>query len=258
MTTSHIHSYRSDGALFQLCFEDSWSGYFIASELRQMGAEDDLVLIHLDDHEDMMPTLLAFDEGRLVNPTTNAVFAPSKPEDWEDAIQSGCVSIGNFITPLFYSGHKVHVRHLNNGESDSDVLCSVAPEERNYDYFPGVRFAALKRSRSDWANSAGTYLCGANAKDVLSDLPQGRVIVHIDLDYFINDFNGNATGHRQIQDEELLAAAQVKLNRFFAALHRIGSPIAAWIVATSPGFCSAKHWNFLLTEIERCIRALRG
>lgn len=257
MTTSHIHAYKSDGAVFQLCFEDSWSGYFIAAHLRELGAEDDLVLIHLDDHEDMMPTLLALDEGRLLNPTTDAVFSPSKPEDWEDAIQSGCVSIGNFITPLFYSGHRVHVRHLNNGDKNRDELCSVAPEEIEYDYFPGVRFAALKRNRSNGANSAGTYLCGANAKHVLSSLPRGRVVVHIDLDYFINDFNGNPTGHARISDEELHAAARGKLDRFFEALEYTNTLIAGWIVATSPGFCSARHWNFLLGEIETRIQHLR-
>jgi hypothetical protein len=44
-----IFSYRSLGGLFDLCLEDSWSGWLIAEQLRRATQTEDLVIIHLDD-----------------------------------------------------------------------------------------------------------------------------------------------------------------------------------------------------------------
>lgn len=257
MVLGDILSYKLREDLFDLCFEDSWTGYFISDHLDRLHPQEDLVLIHVDDHTDMMPTLLTRCGTTLIDPTTNRIFDPARNEDWEAAIYSGCISIGNFMTPLFYSGHKVHVRHLNNGANDNYLIRNVTRDDCRYEFIPDKKFAALCKSDSLWENSAGTYLAGSSPKKILHAIPRGRVIVHIDLDYFINDFNGNSGGQHQIPCHNSIHAARRKINRFFEALHMPAPSVDRWIVATSPGFCSAYHWDWLLAAIRKGIENFR-
>ena len=105
-----IVSYRSQGDLFDLCLEDSWSGWLIAEQLRRAPQTEDLVIIHLDDHTDMMSTLLeCTDEGGLIEPSSRRRFDPEEPTSWETAILCGSIGIGCFITP-FYWGARCYTR----------------------------------------------------------------------------------------------------------------------------------------------------
>ncbi|WP_305907527.1 hypothetical protein Q9L42_015375 [Methylomarinum sp. Ch1-1] len=254
MLLGDILDYRSRRASFDLCFEDSWSGYFLADHLGRNDRADDLVLIHLDDHTDMMSTLLERTGEGLTDPSTGKSFDPSVRNDWESAIYSGCIGIGSFITPLYYSDHKVHVRHLNNSASSTYDLYNVIQENYCYELIPNKQFAAIRLANSDWQNSAGTYRGGNNVDKVLASTPEGQVIVHIDLDYFINDFNGNVGTAFHFPNHDLKYQVIQKLERFFDALHAMQVRVDHWIIATSPGFCSAYHWDWLLTEIEDRIK----
>lgn len=253
MPVSKIFQFKENAELFDLCFEDTWSGYFISHQLRSLDRDDDLILIHLDDHTDMMPTLLVNSENLLIDITNGGKFDPTIPDDWESVVQSGCVSIGNFITPIYYSGHNVHVRHLNNFNASTYRKYNVVCDACSYDLIPNMQFATIRKRTSDWHLSSGTYLGGDDVDKVLSQLPEGRIIVHIDLDYFINDFNGNIDTPCSLPNPELEACARVKIELFFSAIMALSQKIERWIIATSPGFCSAYHWEWLLAEIEQNI-----
>ena len=64
----------------------------------------------------------------------------------------------------------------------------------------------------------GTYRGGCNPARVLEDGLIGRVVVHIDLDYLINDFNGNDRDLGWAPAAGARAEAGRKLDAFFAAL----------------------------------------
>lgn len=239
---------------FDLCLEDSWSGRFIAQQTAAWG-EEELVLIHLDDHSDMMPTLLHVDADRVIDTSSGRVFDPEASDSWRSTILSGCVSIGNFVTPLFYAKRKLHVRHLNNIATSRHGLCGVERYTRRHDLIPGLGFAMIRKTPRVGAQAAGTYRGGPDARTLLSDLPEGRVIVHIDLDYFVDDFNGNS-GASELPTNVARCAAVPKLDAFFAALRAAGRPVERWIVATSPGFCAASHWPWLFEELDQRIEAV--
>jgi len=249
MTLADVLSYTSSTRHFDLSFEDSWTGYFIAKRFRQQIPRDDLVLIHLDDHTDMMPTLLCRSRESLTDPTTDVAFDPTSSSDWEAAIYSGVVSIGNFITPLYYSGRNIHVRHINNSTEHCE-LAHVSRESCRYELIPERQFAAIAKSSLSRPGSVGTYLGGSSPDWVLDGAPQAWTLIHIDLDYFINDFNGGARGESYTPDPMLRAEARRKMNRFFHSLAKLNPIVDRWLIATSPGFCSACHWEWLLSEIE--------
>jgi hypothetical protein len=257
MALADVPTYTSSDRRFDLCFEDCWTGYFIARRFSRQAPCADLVLIHLDDHTDMMSTLLCLSGKTLYDPTSGAAFDPASCNDWTAAICSGAVNIGNFITPFYYSGCKVHVRHINNSTEGAETSY-VSRESRRYELIPGKEFAAIAKSSSCPSESAGTYVGGASPERVLDGVPRAWTIIHIDLDYFINDFNGASHGESYAPDPLLRVQATEKLNRFFHSLTTLNPIVDRWLIATSPGFCSGCHWKWLLAEIEERIHAFQS
>ena len=257
LTVHDILAYHAAGDLFDLCFEDSWSGWAIAEHLRHSPKEEDLVLIHLDDHRDAMSTLLECSEdGGLIEPSTRQRFDPEMPEAWETAIAYGSVGIGSFITPFYFGGRRTHVRHLNNAGT-SGHQCSVISKPCSFELIPGRRFAAVQFAAMNEAANSGSYVVSSHCDELLEALPRGRVIVHVDLDFLINDFNGNAREGAIVPCAAFAQAARHKIDHFFQALHARRVKVDSWIIATSPGFCSALHWDWMLKALTEKIDAFR-
>jgi hypothetical protein len=255
LVPSDVLAYKSSHGRFDLYFEDSWTSFFMALRHERQPEPTELVLIHLDDHTDMMATLLCQAGADLLDPTTGERFDPRLSRHWEAAIYSGAVNIGNYITPWYYSGTRVHVRHLNNASEEAGG-CFISQDLWRYDLIPGKHFAALrKQSKAD--GSCGTYVVGTDPHEILANVPNAWTIVHVDLDYFINDFNGASPGQDYVPQAALAERALGKLDRFFDAMRSVGACIDRWLIATSPGFCSAYHWNWLLAEIDRRIEKLQ-
>ena len=164
MTLADVLSYTSSTRHFDLYFEDCWTGYFIAKRFAEQCRPDSLVLIHLDDHADMMPTLLCRSGDTLIDPTTGAMFDPASSSDWEAAIYSGAVNIGNFITPFYYSGSNIHVRHINNS-TKCDELRHVSRESVRYELIPGKPFAAIRKSEFLSTGKCGNLSSGIEPRD---------------------------------------------------------------------------------------------
>ena len=234
--------------VFDLCLEGNWTGMFVAREIAGWDDEEPLILVHLDDHTDMMPTLLENNGRTLIDPVTGNAFDPAASADWQAVIASGAITIGSYITALFHLPRPMHVRHLNNFSTSHHGLFPVFAVQDRFPLLPGRTFAAIRKRTRNGADCLGSYRGGPNAARVLADLPPGRVIVHIDLDYFINDFNGNI-GVEPPNIDEVREQALRRMDDFFRALKGTGRPIERWIMATSPGFCAARHWEWLLDHL---------
>jgi hypothetical protein len=148
------------------------------------------------------------------------------------------------------------VRHLADGWPE-EAPTGLRRDSLRYPLTGDLRFACLGQSPAATA-SKDTYARNADPRRLLDDLPTGLLLVHIDLDYFVNDFNGNPGTHTIDIDREhrLLVIARMEL--LFEAIASTGRPVARWIVATSPGFCAYRHWSWLLQELGTRIAAGRG
>lgn len=256
MVIDDIATFRERTPFFDFCLEDGWSGFFIAQSGLTCEDETDLNLIHLDDHTDMMPTLLRRCPNGLEDPATGRTFDPDRPEDWTHALESGVISIGNFLTALYYGRRRLHVRHLNNFSTSQYRTYGVQRSDKTYAVAFDQKFANIRKMPTPSIGDAGTYKGGSDPFAVLANLPPGRTIVHIDLDYFINDFNGNSDQAYSLDDPGLWVEASAKLDAFFAAMQNLARPVHNWIVGASPGFCSAHHWSRLLEELNTRIERL--
>jgi hypothetical protein len=254
--SKNLKWFRRSTAAYDLCCEDSWSGVFIAEQLEKAATDEACVVIHVDDHQDMGPTLLVQDGDRLVNPATGAAFDPGCPRDWAAAIAAGAIGIGNFLTPLVFQSRPLHVRHLADGWP-AEPPAGLRREALQYPLTGALRFAGLGKAPTG-ASSKDTYARSADPRRLLADLPAGLLLVHIDLDYFVNDFNGNPGGQAIDVDRGHRCRVIARMERLFEAIAASGRPVARWIVATSPGFCAYRHWSWLLQELGARIAAGRG
>lgn len=239
---------------YDICLEDSWSGYFIARRLAERRTSEPLLLIHLDDHTDMMPTLLSFERGGLHDPHTVRCFEPANPADWSSAIGCGAISIGSWLTALYYLDQAVHVRHLTHGHNRlDDGAHVVVPRTISISGLPHARFVAVDRQSASAGSSLGTYRSGSDPAALFDGLPEGRMLVHVDLDYFVNDYNGNIGAQPELPIGRLRKRASARLDAFLEAMQRHGICPERWVVSTSPGFCSVRHWPVLLAALAKAI-----
>lgn len=244
---------RVSGQRYDLCCEDSWSGFFIARQLAIAADDEPLVIIHADDHMDMAPTLLAPADAFLRDPIAGSPFDPANSADWEMSIVSGAVGIGNFITPLLFRSRPTHIRHL------CDRMPPVGPvgvrlDSIRHRLVPDLAFASpCHTDEATWDRSS--YARSTDATELCAGLPPGRLILHIDLDYFVNDFNGNVGGRARELDDDDRHSVLHRMDRLFDAVAAAKRPVARWIVATSPGFCAFRHWGWLLSELGSRIDA---
>ncbi len=254
--------FREERQHFSLALEDSWCGVFLARHLATLRDDEPLTIIHLDDHTDMMSTLLAVEsdaDGSLVlqDPLSGCAFDPASPASWHSAIASGAISIGSFLTPFFALDRIVEVFHLK-ADLEKAQSFAVAPQTTGHELLARYRFHAIELADSAAGESPQRlYRRSNDAHQLLAHLAEGRLAaIHIDLDYFINDYNGNAW---QVGEIDLVTTHKIALERldhFFSALTRSGVSIACWTIGVSPGFCSARHWRFLIEQIERRIADL--
>jgi hypothetical protein len=242
---------------YDLCMEDSWTGYFVSRCLTTRALLEPLVFIHLDDHTDMMPTLLRLTADGLQDPSSCQPFDPTLPKDWSASIGSGSVGIGSFVTALYYLPQPVHVVHLNHVTNHLHERYAIAPRAVTHPLLPHVRFAGIEKRPQTSTDQLGTYVGGADVAHLLRSVPCGRLIVHVDLDYFINDYNGNPGSQPALSVDELRENASELMSAFFGELASTGATVERWIIGASPGFCSARHWKWLLDTLSMYLESWR-
>jgi hypothetical protein len=116
LTLSGVPFAVREEAGFQLALNDCWSLLSWSRWLSDRAAADDmpgeLVLLHVDDHDDLMSPLIVKQSARWVDAITKKEFSLLKPETVASAIESGAVGIGSFIAPLLHEIPRVHISHL--------------------------------------------------------------------------------------------------------------------------------------------------
>src|SRR5262249_44312727 len=116
-----------------------------------------------------------------------------------------------------------------------------------------------KGAEGEGDEGIGTYAISGRVDNLLGRMQGGKLIIHIDLDYFVNDYDGgNIQDMSREQEAAAVRNAETKLRQFFQGMRSLERPVDRWIVATSPGFCAARHWNWLTDKILAGIEQLRA
>lgn len=252
---------------FQLSFQDSWTLYswskYLAAFTGSVAIPREIVVLHLDDHDDFMtPRLLLGGDGAdrgWVDAITKRPFDLRSPETVKEAIESGAVGIGSFLSPLLHLIPRVHVRHLCSTEYLAERIGAHAIGVKTIEdklLSPGALRPAIRHvstGSDDLLRSGHTYLVTDHLNAWLGDLPECPILVHIDMDYFNNRYNGDSDWiYNGAKYDPSSAQVLTRVDEVFAAFaeHKLTGRIVDFAVALSPGFFPVDLWASAIERIS--------
>lgn len=236
----------------------SWSRWWSRQESRP----SDIVVLHADDHRDLAPARLAFRYGGLVDVITNDQVDLAVPESIRAAIESSAIGMGSFFMPILHAGTRVHVRHLQppgpRRLRPGSYCLSVELEEDPL--FGGASRLVPNLGDIPSDNSVtSTYQVGDNVRRWVASIPSGApVLVHIDMDYFNDRYDGDSDwreNSRHHSPEE--PGIRRRLDDVLEALNRLGDSISDVAIGISPGFFPAELWPGCIEHIDNYLLAHR-
>lgn len=112
-----IRKQVSHSPMGQISLNDSWTLYSWSHWLRRRRDARELtrevVILHVDDHTDLMTPRLSLSSPQWRDSITGNVFDLFDPESVRSAILSGAVGVGSFMSPFLHSVARVQLRHLS-------------------------------------------------------------------------------------------------------------------------------------------------
>lgn len=243
-----------------LSLNDAWTLLPWSRWLQTAEKPDEIVIVHVDDHDDLMSPRLGIEASSLTDLVTGRSVAVSDPESIESAILSGAIGQGSFLVPFIFAFERVHLRHLcATGYSDSRVGYNRMELEQRVDTLidPSAKRPSV-RLDGNGQPGGSSYLVSRDAQQIVADLPEtAPIVVHIDLDYFNNRFNGdsdyimNENRHDPSLDEVKRMADDL-----LTALSTVSDRIVSVAVGVSPGFFPAEYWQEMIDHLRPGLKDL--
>lgn len=213
------------------------------------GTPAHVLLLHVDDHDDLMSPRVLIEETRMYDAITGSRISLTNPASVAAAIDSGSIGMGSFIAPLLWEMPQVQIRHLA-----AQPPVNVVPVEASFtpDVFLAPGKPRLEIVTSTDSEARHSYERTPSLTAWLNDLPDWPMLLHLDLDYFNNRFDGDSAWYdrKRIHDppaEKMGAAVDALFDNLVAsgALDRIEDVS----IAVSVGFFPAEYWSPTLERI---------
>lgn len=246
------HSYRRDKGIFT-ALSDVWTLLSWSEWLASLAAlPDHLTIIHLDDHDDLMSPRLVRRAQDFTDLLTGAEVALLDPNSVRDAITSGAIGMGSFIAPLIHSLPSVDIRHLCDthyatlrSQEHRIQRVTVADELLQPGLLrPAVALSPTTSIGAAHGQTVGTYRAGNNARGLFAGIAEGPILLHIDLDFFNNRFDGDSAWldrpNRHDPSAELIHG---RVDSVLDALAPWQDRIVDITIGISAGFFPAEFWQ---------------
>lgn len=244
-------------ALFDSWTLQAWSEW---TSRTRPGPDAALVILHVDDHRDMMsPRVFLGPEG-WVDPLGGRSLSLDDPVSVAAAIESGAIGMGSFMTLMLHRFPNAELRHLCQPpkvaatrdwsfrpSSERDTLLSPGAERPALDLIAGAGGPGPRRFRQT-----------ADPGAWLDHLPQAPVLLHVDLDYFNNRYDGDGDwAERGDRLDPPLNDVLARMDALADALTHagVGPRIEDVTIAFSPGFFPAELWQ---PASEHLVRRIEG
>jgi hypothetical protein len=230
----------------------SWS-LWLSDRARRSERPGPVCVLHADDHEDLMsPRVIAGPEG-MIDPITGESVIMTDPESVSRAITSGAIGMGSFIVPFLSHVPNLHVRHLRADGPEQPATPMTVGVEPDSLLRPGADRLVVRR---DGPASEGSYCRTADARS-WAEVPEDcSVLLHIDLDYFNNRYDGDSDWrNRSRQFDPAPGAVEELVDSMIEALEASGamSRVEDVFIGISPGFFPAELWA---TTVDRLTEGL--
>ena len=247
-------------ALYDTWTLHSWSEWFRGTD---HASGETLTILHIDDHRDLGSPRLFRRSGRWVDSITGEVFEFDDPASVRSAIESGAVGMGSFLTPVLHRFPEADVRQLGQapkvtGTTDYRVELTTEPDCM---LEPGAERPAVKLHTGVEGTGPRRYRITDDPARWVEDVRPGPVLLHIDMDYFNNRYDGDGDWREraEVLDPELNKVL-VEIDRVTATLRDSGivSQIGDAVVAFSPGFFPAELWEPADRKLQEGLEELYG
>ena len=259
-----VLAFRRSGRV-HVSLYDTWALYSWSEWLEAQASSNNpsVVILHVDDHKDLCSPRLFVENSRLRDPLTSNFVEIENPQSIRSAILSGAIGMGSFMAPFLYVVPNAEVRHLCQPPK--------ATRTRNYKISThnecdslidrNARRPAVYLHESVDAVGPGTYLVTPDMQDWLSGIGANPILLHIDMDYFNNRYDGDSDWQERnvILDppiQEILAS----IDHLVGALDdaEIATRIEHTAVAFSPGFFPAEYWSAAADRLLPALERLHG
>lgn len=222
--------------------------------------DERITILHLDDHRDLMSPRLAIEGDNLVDMITGARFDVRDPASVRSACDSGAVGMGSFLTPFLLAFPNCDVRQLcQPPKTDGTFDWSYQADVQKDDLLrPGADRPAIRLEPSS-GPGPGRYRATNDLGAWLEDVADGPVLLHVDMDYFNNRYDGDGDWiDRRRRHDPSLDSVLEHIDEVVAAMDAAGltNRIEDAAVAFSPGFFPAEMWSSTEARLREGLRSL--
>ena len=237
---------RRNGKVHTMLY-DTWTLHGWSKWLETFqGSVNDVVILHVDDHRDLSTPRLVILDNIQVDAITKKPVSIRDPSSIAEAISSGAIGIGSFLTPFVREFPQITVRHLcQPPKNTADVFARLVPTTQSDVLLhpnavrPGIK---VDTEKCIFTESFGYF--STNNLDTWSQGLEGRpVLLHIDMDYFNNRYDGDSDW--KTFEEHLdpnLSSILVQIDVLTDVLASSKADIQDVAIAYSPGFFPAEFW----------------
>lgn len=244
MATARTRKGRVLSVLYDSWTLQSWSEWVHASAIPR---DEHVLILHVDDHRDLASPRLFAENGKWKDPITGSLCDLEDPESVTAAIESGAIGMGSFLTPFLHGFPQSEVRQLCQPpkvRSTQDFAIELTTQADDL-LDPGRSRPAVELAPVSRQTGPGRYRATPDLGDWLENLPDQPTILHIDMDYFNNRYDGDTDWEsRSDLFDPSLERILGKIDALTAALagSGLGSRLADIVIAYSPGFFPAEYW----------------
>lgn len=236
----------------------SWSRWL--ARRSDQGVDDEVTILHVDDHEDLMSPRLILDGDELINAITGERVDVAEPASVDAAIRTGSIGMGSFFVPFLRRVPTSHVRHLRGRGPSVDQTPLTVTYQPDTLLRPGQLRPKVSRELAD-ASARGTYMRTTDPRSWANDGSDNPILLHIDMDYFNNRFDGDSDwgtdskGHDPELDVVLGA-----IDEMFDALAESGAlaRVEDIAIGISPAFFPAELWSLAVGRVIERAEAIPG
>ena len=239
---------------------DTWTLASWCEWLERRGGVDalaKLVVLHVDDHCDLASPRLKRDGDTWQDLVTGHQSAIDKPGSIVTSIESGAIGMGSFMTPFLDAVGHAEVRHLcqpPKATVTNDFIFRIECQSDDL-----IEPGAL-RPRTELEPTKGVgpgrYRKTPHLEDWLDGIDGGPILLHIDLDFFNNRYDGDSDWRdRPMRHDPPAEEIFNRVEEMSYALRRRGllEAIEDVVFAFSPGFFPAELWASVDKHLTMCL-----
>lgn len=241
-------STRRTGRILRTLY-DSWTLHSWSEWLDRSGPQSaPIVILHVDDHRDLGSPRLFADPNGWRDPLTGGLVELANADSVARAIRSGAIGMGSFLTPFLHAFPTSEVRHLCQPPKSVETLDYRFDLLKQSDELldlnarrPAIELVPIGRG-----TGPGRYRITPDVDDWLAEVGDGPVLLHIDMDYYNNRYDGDSDWpDRRRKLDPSLDVIIGKIDEMINALGRAGlaSRLEDVVIAYSPGFFPGEFWR---------------